>query len=51
MKNKLIIKYTQLDNSNIEVIYSDNTKEIISINKFNKFIKSGKLKMGFPLCK
>lgn len=44
-----IIKYNFIDNDLVEVIYLDNKKEVISLNKFNQFTKEGLVKMAFVL--
>jgi len=49
--SKLAIKFTKVDDNNVEVLYVDGTTEILSLNNFNKILNNGKLKMGFVLPK
>lgn len=45
MKNKLIIEFNYINKDNIEIIYEDGTKEIVSRDKFSSISKT--LKMAF----
>lgn len=46
-QNNLIIKYTILKNGNVEVIYADGKKDIITHNQFEKYQKDNLVRMAF----
>lgn len=48
---KHVIKFNKKENGDIEVVYVDNSKEVISKNEIEKFTKVDGSRMGFIIPK